>query len=487
MCRIVHVLVAILWTLAPSSSPCIQDNGKKRVPVPSQASQKEAEQLIREVFSEQYNKNSAADRISLARTLIQQAGESEDDTTTQYVLLREAADLAARAGAGETAFRAIRIMENKFTIDLVAVKSSTLSTLGKFAHSHAERRAVARSYLELAEDAARTDAYDRAASAADAAASFALASKDIALAARSRSKAEEFTTLNGLYVKVKSARQQLLTDPMKGSPNLVVGRFLCMLRGRWEEGLPYLARGNNATLKSLALRELSKPGLSGEQSALADAWWRVGETEKGFARKNIRAHAASWYERSLARVSGASGRGVKGPEARHEGKNEKDGWVDLTDATLFDLRGERGKPIKIVPDAEAASQSAAAWLKRLPRGTFDAVSARVRFGPKRKANGGFLLEDNQRMVYFSSSNDSLLSARFDRTGKRWIADLQVKCPRRDEYEIKVVVADGAYVVYVDGEEKMQIKTNARHVTTLGLQATFGPVTFDLIRLRKAEE
>src|SRR5687768_14301876 len=70
-----------------------------RIAVPPQADIEKVEATVKDLFRAEYAKTRAADRLALSNKLYGQAGETKNDPAAKYVLLREARDLAARAGA----------------------------------------------------------------------------------------------------------------------------------------------------------------------------------------------------------------------------------------------------------------------------------------------------------------------------------------------------------------------------------------------------
>ena len=101
------------------------------------------------------------------------------------------------------------------------------------------------------------------------------------------------------------------TTPTDPEANSAVGRFLCFVKGDWESGIPMLAIGNEETLKNLAERELSMPISAGEQVALGDAWWTIGESLNGLSKRNIVMRAQHWYLTALPKLSGLSAARVR--------------------------------------------------------------------------------------------------------------------------------------------------------------------------------
>lgn len=72
-----------------------------------------------------------ADRLGLARKLLQQALETNGDAASQFVLLHESRELATQSSDCEQAFQAIAELAKRFDIDVVQMKSSTLAVVSK--------------------------------------------------------------------------------------------------------------------------------------------------------------------------------------------------------------------------------------------------------------------------------------------------------------------------------------------------------------------
>ena len=87
-------------------SLCGTSRADDRTPAPSTEDAAKAEKLIKELFKADYAKVRTPDRVALAAKLLQQAGETTDDAASRFVLIREARDIAAKAGDSELALKA---------------------------------------------------------------------------------------------------------------------------------------------------------------------------------------------------------------------------------------------------------------------------------------------------------------------------------------------------------------------------------------------
>ena len=100
--------------------------------------------------------------------------------------------------------------------------------------------------------------------------------------------------------KATEALATLENNPDDPDANLIAGRFLCFLKGEWEQGLPMLAKGSDAELKAMANSEFAdRP----DALALGDSWWSFSDRVEGRTQDAARQHAAAWYTQALPRLA----------------------------------------------------------------------------------------------------------------------------------------------------------------------------------------
>src|SRR5204862_5799174 len=79
----------------------------------------------------------------------------------------------------------------------------------------------------------------------------------------------------------------------------------CFFRSDWAGGLPALARGSDAGLKTLAARELAGAETADAQASLGDGWWEMAQRSAGGPVKSaMLAHAADWYAKAAPNLDG---------------------------------------------------------------------------------------------------------------------------------------------------------------------------------------
>ncbi|HZE96912.1 MAG TPA: NPCBM/NEW2 domain-containing protein [Planctomycetota bacterium] len=272
----------------------------KRAPVPETAKQKDAEKVIKDLYKDQYSRKTPTDRKALARLLLTQGLKSNDDMVSQWVLFREAQDIAVQGGDAKSATDAIDAAARSFDIDALPMKVQALNAIGKSVKAPEEMSALAAALILLVDDLVRVDLYDAADKAATSAVAFARKGNDQALATRVGVRAKDISEAKTQYQGLKKFLEILAKNPDDGPANAEMGRYLCLVKGSWDLGLRFLVKGADETLKSLSEKEIALPTSSAERMAIADGWFDLGEKEKNLLRKmQLLHHAQGIYESAL--------------------------------------------------------------------------------------------------------------------------------------------------------------------------------------------
>ena len=87
--------IAILGTSLLLQLSAFGNQEEQVAPIPGRDEQKAALELIRDIFSDEYKDRSSAGRLALAKKLLKQGLESDDEAATQFVLLSQANSLAS--------------------------------------------------------------------------------------------------------------------------------------------------------------------------------------------------------------------------------------------------------------------------------------------------------------------------------------------------------------------------------------------------------
>jgi len=273
----------------------------ERLPIPEAAAQKEAEKTVKDLFKADYAKKGPADRQALARSLLQAGERSQSDPSSQWVLFREAQDLASQAGDVETASRAAERAGQVFEIPAFAHRLAALTAVGKSVRTPEETTRLVEHLLALAEASVVGDDFD---TAEKAAAASARRVPDATLAARAAAFSKEVGEHRARREKARKAEEAIAKNTNDPAAALDLGQYLCFVRGAWSEGLPMLVKGSDAALKAVAERDLLGPPNAAEQTAVGDGWFDLAEKEKGWRREKFYDRAQYWYETAFAVAPG---------------------------------------------------------------------------------------------------------------------------------------------------------------------------------------
>lgn len=448
-----------------------------KLPPPEAGAQKDAENLIREVFKEEYSKKAPADKAALAARMTLQARETKDDAASRYVLFREAQDLFAQAGELEKSFAAIDEISTLYAIDALAMKSAALTLASKTVRLPDEINRLGEAQLKFAGDVAQADHYEAAEKAIQAALAAARRTTNSGLATRAATKGKEIADLKSRYDKLKKARETLASSPDDAAANFAVGQFQAVVKGHWEAGLPLLAKGSDAGHRAAAEKDLAAPKEASDQAVAGDSWWDLSEKESGTAKDNLRARAIVWYERAVKQPKLAGLARTKAEKRLFDGRMEqvnRGTWTDISDPKLW---GKTQAPI------ELSDGSPSAILVKLPAGSFDGVTVRARIKtPDPVFNVQY--EPGIRAMEMQPVSGMFAPTRLE--ANTWQRDLTLYGAKKEEYVLTMLIADGEYRYYLDGREMGRVKSVTDKLPGLKLYVFSGRVQFDQIRIRKKE-
>ncbi len=295
---------------APSTAAQLAptESGPTKWPVPSQAELQAAEKTIQSVLRSQFAEaTDAAKRLALADRLVELAAETDDDPPACYALCRTACTIALQVGDFGRAFAAIDALEPHFDVDPYTLKADLIDELIKATRKNfpgwSGNLDLIESALLLAYEAALEGKSPQVRRLLDQAKLVARRTKSDAI---TREVSAYGKRLEGLLQKaaaVQTAEKKLEIDAGDRAACHLVGCWLCFARGRWEEGLPLLARGTDAVLASLALDDARSPTTTDAQLELAERWWQQAARLERFYQPRAYLRANHWYELAAPSLS----------------------------------------------------------------------------------------------------------------------------------------------------------------------------------------
>jgi hypothetical protein len=276
-----------------------------RLPVPTDDALERAAATFRAMYADDIKAaKSREERRALAKKMFTQTGSAAADPAGMFALLRGVRDVAAQGGDVDLAFHAILEMAAMFRVAPLPMQVKVLEQAAPVAKEGADRHAIFDHALRTGDQALVKDAYSEAQRLFLLAQSIARRDDRPADLDRVYRRMEELQHVRSAYQRMSKHATTLVRSPDDPVANAVVGRFLCLVKGDWERGLPRLASGEQAPLRRLALLELRSPNTFEQQLEVGDGWWDWAEAATvPLEKRNARQHAVHWYRLALPNMS----------------------------------------------------------------------------------------------------------------------------------------------------------------------------------------
>lgn len=290
--------------------PAVLPQDNKREPVPSENSLKEAEKEPRNLFKEDYKTR----KPEFAEVLLKAVSDQKGDV--RYVMLNDAAQIAAENLKFSTSFAALEKMVEIYEAKLDPIVSEALKNAKKKVKTPEQAVELAEFGLQVADLGMKWNEYDAAVRAATEAKSNATKTTDKSLVDRTNEKLKEVTVIKKEYDEFKNAERRLneikaediAKDASKKTEHekvsLIVGKWYCFKENKWNNGIYLLKGGSDKELSDIAQKEINilQNNLTSAEKffEVAEAWY--AKSRKGDQRYLTRAW--HWYDQSLASATG---------------------------------------------------------------------------------------------------------------------------------------------------------------------------------------
>lgn len=288
---------------ASSANP-LQPLVKKRLPVPSETKLTATRAALKDLYAQDYKQAiTAQERAELARKLVASSGEAGEDHAAEYELLRIARDLSAQNGDLNDALKTLVHLEQRFEIDGPAMRLETLQLFQKSPSAMERNGELATAAKNLVAEAIGADKFEAAEEALKIAKAAAKRGGDTDLLASAGRTQTWLEAAKRAYADVPKAELRLAASPGDPQANQIVGIYACLVKGRWELGLPQLAKATDLKLRFLAKLDLSSSKSPQEVFDLANQYWDLAEQKADLEEQALKLRAAYWYSQATKELS----------------------------------------------------------------------------------------------------------------------------------------------------------------------------------------
>jgi hypothetical protein len=277
----------------------------KKLAVPDAAEMDTARNRVRELYMDRSKDPSYAGRQRLAKSLLEDAlGKPPADT---YALIEGSANLSETIGDSLAVLRAWQEFDRHFAIDFWEGVANQVDAAAKHAQFTAQMESYLTAVCELVALADQQHRFDDAARFAAKAATAAKKIGDASLFRRADALKHEFSDIQKLAKQAEKALDDLKQDPSNPKANLTAGRYLCFALRNWDDGLKYVAAGNNPSLsKSAELdQQLASDHSRPDQFIqVGNRWFESAKKSKGFEQRSMMQRALQTYQLAIADAEG---------------------------------------------------------------------------------------------------------------------------------------------------------------------------------------
>lgn len=280
----------------------------QRLPAPPMAKVQSALGQVHNICSAEYAAAKTAEAKSKLAKQLESNATPDQPTASRTALLREAVRLAVGAGDARGAVDAAGKMIAAFEIDRDAVMLEIYQSLLRTV-TPATARDLGESILKFTDEALRLDRTETLEKAIPHLLSVSRQARDPVLANAASEMKLGVAEKTALQAELVPLRAKLAASPSDPQPNLELGKLLCFAAGEWDEGLPYLAKGNDAALAAIATAEVAAGARLDARAALvlADGWYDWLQGQKGSYRSASEARAIGHYLAARASITGLEG------------------------------------------------------------------------------------------------------------------------------------------------------------------------------------
>ncbi len=277
-----------------------------RLPVPDERLLTTAREQLRELYGKEYEAaKRPEDKQNLLKKLVDDSIRLADDPPAYYEALRICLSMSCALGETETALRILELLELKFQFDGLTWRANSLEALAKTVRTQQQIDTLYGEAQRLLILLLNDDNYAAA-----------LKSQEtlLAIARRRGNRAEtnfisqqlktQIEQTQEAYVEVPAALEKLQANPTDPIACETAGTYFCLLKNRWEVGLPLLVRGENVKLRVVAAIDLEPEKSPKTLVQLGDQYFEMASSSPAVQRLGFHMRAVYYYRQAVPLMTG---------------------------------------------------------------------------------------------------------------------------------------------------------------------------------------
>ncbi len=273
-------------------------------PVPREESLAKARELLEELFGDDYRQaRTRQGQQEFLNQLLDEAANVDQNPADFYELVRIVRDGAAALGDVPQALAACALLEQRFQVDPLAMRLLVLETASKHLKGTRSLGPALDEARRVYGDAVARDRYEIALPAHELIFSFARIEGDKAWLTRLQREADALASAKSLHAAAQRGLTALKDDPNDAAANEAVGVYVCLVKGRWDAGLHYLARADDIRLRGIASLEMAAGRSLEETLSLAQQHWDLAARFKQPQRRGLHLRAVYCYGLVLPKLA----------------------------------------------------------------------------------------------------------------------------------------------------------------------------------------
>jgi hypothetical protein len=276
-----------------------------KTPLPSDTELNATVGRLKDKYKDEFTKAKTPQaKRELAQRFLELGEKEQADPVARYSSLMLCRDTAAGAGDLNLALASIAALQGRYRFDVLKMTADTVASTQESLQNTADQSAFVEKVTDYADEAIAAERFDIAKQLLSVALNVAGQINKPELLARITAESDAVHDYQAAFAAVREPLAVLAAKPDDPSANSRVGRFDCFIKGDWTRGLPLLAKSSDAKIKTLAEMDLKTPSNAADQTALADGWWDVAESETGVAKSQVQRRAYKWYDEASPKLTG---------------------------------------------------------------------------------------------------------------------------------------------------------------------------------------